>query len=140
MLKSIALKSIAMPATAVALAVAASFVFPLHSREAAAQSAPYLVNAVNLDIVPDQFDKFMEAAKENGAASTKDPGCREFNIMVAQNDPRHVFFFEVYDDAAALDAHRATDHFKKYQAVTKDMVAKRDVRQFSSIAMNMKGM
>jgi hypothetical protein len=42
--------------------------------------------------------------------------------------------------AAALEAHRATDHFKKHAATTKDMVAKRDVRQYSSIAMNMKGM
>src|SRR5580704_10562483 len=134
------LKTITMPATAVALAVAAWVLLPLHGREAAAQGAPYLVNAVNLDIVPEQFDKFMEVAKENGAASTKDPGCREFNIVVAQNDPHHIMFFEVYDNAAALDAHRATDHFKKFQAATKDMVAKRDVRQFLSVAMNMKGM
>ena len=42
--------------------------------------------------------------------------------------------------AAALDAHRATDHFKKYQTTTANMVAKRDVRGFSSVAMNMKGM
>ena len=33
-----------------------------------------------------------------------------------------------------------TDHFKKYAAATKDMVAKREARGFSSVAMNMKGM
>jgi quinol monooxygenase YgiN len=132
-------KSIIMPAAAIALAGGAWTLFPLRGHEAAAQSAPYLVNAVNLDIMPEQFDKFMEVAKENAAASTKDPGCREFNIVVAQNDPHHIMFFEVYDNAAALDAHRATDHFKKFQAATKDMVAKRDVRQFQSVAMNMKG-
>ena len=113
---------------------------PLRSDPAAAQSGPYLVNAVNLDIVPADFDKFIVAAKENGAASTKDPGCREFNILVADNDPHHVLFFEVYDNAAALKAHEATDHFKKFMTTTKDMVAKRQVRQFSSVAMNMKGM
>jgi quinol monooxygenase YgiN len=133
-------KSIIIPAAAIALTVGAWTLLPLRGHQAVAQSAPYLVNAVNLDIVPEQFDKFMEVAKENGAASTKDPGCREFNIVVAQNDPRHVMFFEVYDNAAALDAHRATDHFKKFQAATKDMVAKRDIRQFLSVAMNMKGM
>jgi quinol monooxygenase YgiN len=132
--------SIIMPAAATALAVAAWTLTSMRGQEAAAQPAPYLVNAINLDIVPEQFDKFMEVAKENAAASTKDPGCREFNIVVAQNDPHHIMFFEVYDNAAALDAHRATDHFKKFQAATKDMVAKRDVRQFLSVAMNMKGM
>src|SRR5580704_7112400 len=114
------LKTITMPATAVALAVAAWVLLPLHGREAAAQSGPYLVNAVNLDIIPEQFDKFMEAARENGAASVKDPGCREFNIVVAKNDPHHIMFFEVYESAAALDAHRATEHYMKFQAATKD--------------------
>jgi quinol monooxygenase YgiN len=133
-------KSIVAPAAVIAIAAGAWMLLPLRGQQAAAQSGPYIVNSINLDIAPEQFDKFMEAAKENAAASTKDPGCREFNVMVAQNDPHHVMFFEVYDNAAALDAHRATEHFKKFQAATKDMVAKRDVRQFLSVAMNMKGM
>lgn len=132
-------KSIVMPAAAIAVAAAAWMLLPLRGQEAAAQAGPYLVNAINLDIKPDQFDKFMAAAKENAAASVKDPGCREFNVLVANNDPHHVMFFEVYDNAAALDAHRQTDHYKKYQETTKDMVAKRDIRQLSSVAMNLKG-
>ena len=50
-----------------------------------------------------------------------------------------MLIFEVYDDAAAAQAHRETDHFKKYAATIKDMFVKRDVRPFSSVAMNMKG-
>jgi autoinducer 2-degrading protein len=79
------------------------------------------------------------AVKENGAASVKEPGCREFNISVSEKDPNHVFLFEVYDNAAALEAHRATDHFKKYAATVKEMVAKREIRVFSSVAFNSKG-
>jgi quinol monooxygenase YgiN len=37
---------------------------------------------------------------------------------------RDVFIFEAYDDASALDAHRLTDHFKKYAGTAKGMVAK----------------
>jgi autoinducer 2-degrading protein len=133
-------KSITMPVAAVAIAVGTWIFLPMRGHEAAAQAGPYIVNAINLDIAPDQFDKFMEAAKENAAASTKDPGCREFNIVVSKDDPHHIMFFEVYDNAAALDLHRATDHFKKYQAATKDMVTKRDAKQFLSVAMNMKGL
>jgi (4S)-4-hydroxy-5-phosphonooxypentane-2,3-dione isomerase len=133
-------KSIMMPVAAVAIAVGTWIFLPMRGHEAAAQAGSYIVNAINLDIAPDQFDKFMEAAKENAAASTKDPGCREFNIVVSKDDPHHIMFFEVYDNAAALDVHRATDHFKKYQAATKDMVTKRDAKQFLSVAMNMKGL
>jgi quinol monooxygenase YgiN len=46
--------------------------------------------------------------------------------------------FEAWDNAAALDAYRATDRFKKYQVTTANMVSKRDIRVFSSVAMNFK--
>jgi (4S)-4-hydroxy-5-phosphonooxypentane-2,3-dione isomerase len=98
--------------------------------------AGLLINAIDLDIVPAQFDAFMAAAKVNGAATPSDPGAHEFNIVVSQKDPHHVLFYEVYDNAAAVDAHRATEHFKTYQAATKDMVANRIANPLSSIAMN----
>ena len=133
-------KSLMLSAAAVTLTVAAWLLVPQRGHEAVAQSGPLFINLVELDIVPAELDKFMAAMKENGANAVKEPGCREFNISVSQKDPNHIMLFEVYDNAAALDAHRATDHFKKYQAATKDMVAKRDVKQFTSVAMNMKGM
>ena len=51
-----------------------------------------------------------------------------------------MLIFEVYNDTAAAQAHRETEHFKKYAAATKDMVVKREARPFSSVAMNIKGM
>ncbi|MGO8920653.1 MAG: putative quinol monooxygenase [Stellaceae bacterium] len=125
---------------AVALSVLACILVPVRSDEALAQSAPLYINAVDIDVVPGQIDNYLAALKENGVASVKEPGCREFNITVSQNDANHVFIFEVYDNAAALEAHRQTDHFKKYAATTKEMVAKRDPHPLSSVAMNLKGM
>ena len=100
---------------------------------------PLYINAVDIDVVPGQIENYLAALKENGAAAIQtEPGCREFNITISQTDPNHVFIFEVYDNAAALDAHRQTDHFKKYAATTKDMVAKREAHPLSSAAMNIK--
>jgi (4S)-4-hydroxy-5-phosphonooxypentane-2,3-dione isomerase len=98
------------------------------------------VNAVHVDIVQGQIDSYLAALQENGAASVHEPGCRDFIITVSQKDPNHVFIFEVYDDTAALEAHRQTDHFKKYAATTKDMVAKRDAHPLSLIHLKMKSM
>jgi quinol monooxygenase YgiN len=42
--------------------------------------------------------------------------------------------FEIWDNAAAFEAFLATDRFKKYQAATGNMIAKRDIRTFSSVA------
>jgi (4S)-4-hydroxy-5-phosphonooxypentane-2,3-dione isomerase len=130
------LKSVIFPATAITVSVAAFVMLPVRSHEAAAQSASLYVNAVDLDIVPADIDKFIAALKDNGAAAVKEPGCNEFNIAVSQKDPNHVFIFEVWDSAAALDTHRGTEHFKAFMGTTKDMVAKRDVRPMSSVAMN----
>jgi (4S)-4-hydroxy-5-phosphonooxypentane-2,3-dione isomerase len=131
------LKSAQICAGAVTLFAAVALLLPLPHRHAAAQSPGY-VNAVDLDIVPAEMDKYMAAIKENGAAAVKEPGCREFNITVLASNPNHVFLFEVYDDAAALEAHRQTEHFKKYAALTANMVAQRNVRALTPVAFNMK--
>jgi len=111
----------------------------LSVRDAAAQSGGFFVNAVYLEINPADMPKYMEAIKENGANAVKEPGCRTFNIHVSAKDPNHVFLYEVYDNAAALEAHRQTPHFKKYAEITKNMVTKRDVRPMTSVALNSKG-
>jgi quinol monooxygenase YgiN len=60
-------------------------------------------------------------------------------VLVLANRPNHVFLFEVYDNEAALAAHRETPHFKKYFSAAANMVADRNVRGMSVIAMNAKG-
>jgi autoinducer 2-degrading protein len=132
MLKSIRVSAAFAPAIVAALLLAPT-------GRAVAQSAGFFVNAVDLDIIPAEMDKFMAAIKENGAAAVKEPGCREFNIQVLASNPNHVFLFEVYDSAAALEAHRATDHFKTYAATTSPMIAKREVRAMTAVAFNSKG-
>jgi (4S)-4-hydroxy-5-phosphonooxypentane-2,3-dione isomerase len=100
---------------------------------------PHIV-VVEFDIVPAEIDKFITAIKELGAAAVNELGCRQFSIAISQKDTNHVLLFEVWDNAAALDAQFATDRFKKYQATTANMVAKRsDIRAFSPVAMNIKG-
>ena len=85
--------------------VGALLIVAFPGRYAVAQSATGYVNTVDLDIIPDQMPKFIELAKENGAASIQEPGCREFNILALESNPNHVFVYEVYDNEAALMAH-----------------------------------
>jgi autoinducer 2-degrading protein len=126
--------------TGAALALSAACILsPLRVKEAVAQSALPYINSVDIDVASSQIDNYLAALKENGAASVHEPGCRTFNIAVSQKDPNHVFVFEVYDNAAAFDAHLQTDHFKKYGATTKDMVAKRDPHPLSLVAAYAKG-
>lgn len=110
--------------------------FTLHPT--AAQQAPrsYLMDIVNLDIAPAQFDKFIAAARENAEASLKDEGCHEFNMGLSKDDPHHVLFVEVYDNADALNRHQQTEHYKRYMTATQDMVVRRETAQFMSVPMD----
>jgi quinol monooxygenase YgiN len=134
------LKSISMMLLAIALGVAAwLLLLPMRGEQATAQSGPLHILVVEYDIVPAEIDNYMTAIKELGAAAVKEPGCRQLSIAVSQKDANHVLLFEAWDNAAALDAFLATDRFKKYQVATANMIAKRDIRAFSLVAMNMKG-
>jgi quinol monooxygenase YgiN len=55
---------------------------------------PY-INAVELDIVPAEYEKFKAAILENAAASVKEPGCWQFDVLFEDGDPHHVFLYEV---------------------------------------------
>jgi (4S)-4-hydroxy-5-phosphonooxypentane-2,3-dione isomerase len=138
-MRKITLKPILIFAAAVVVLAGASLVAFLPSRDAAAQAGGVYINAVDLVVIPSEMPKFLEAIKENGANAVKEPGCREFNITVMANNPNHVFLCEVYDNEAALNTHRQTEHFKKYQAATANMIADRNVRAMSLIAFNSKG-
>ena len=131
------LKSISIAAATLAIS-AACFVLLPASQRVEAQSAGMYVNAVDLDILPAERDNFLAAIKENGAAAVTEPGCKRFDILNLSSDPNHFLLYEVYDNEAALKAHRETDHFKKFIAAAGKMVAKRDARPMSVVASNAK--
>ena len=128
------LKSLAMSSLAIALGLSA-WLLPMRGEQATAQSGPLHILVVEYDIVPGEIDKYLTAVKELAAASVKEAGFRQQYITISQNDPNHVLLFEAWDNAAAHAAHVATDRFKKYQATTGNMIAKRNIRTFSSVAM-----
>jgi (4S)-4-hydroxy-5-phosphonooxypentane-2,3-dione isomerase len=132
------LKSVWIAAAAIVLLAASAIVLPMPGQHVVAQSAGMFVNAVDLDIVPAEREKFLAAITENGMASVKEPGCRRFDILNLASDPNHFLLYEIYDNEAALKAHRETEHFKKYMAATAKMIAKRDARPMSVIASNAK--
>jgi autoinducer 2-degrading protein len=101
--------------------------------EALASRAATYINAVDLDLVPSERDKFLEAIAEDAEATRKEPGCLRFDVLVLANDPNHLFLYEVYESEAAFRAHRDSDYFKKYASTTANMVAKRVTRTMTAL-------
>jgi quinol monooxygenase YgiN len=81
---------------------------------------------VNIRIKPENVDRYMKQLGDNARAARKEPGCRQFEVLVDPKDKTKVVLFEVYDDEKAFEAHQATPHFKKYLADAVPLLASRE--------------
>ena len=54
-----------------------------------------------------------ELLRENAGASRAEPGCLEFSVYQAIDEPRAFLLYERYTDENAFQAHRRTDHFAR---------------------------
>lgn len=73
-----------------------------------------IVLVVRLTAQPGKRDEFLPHLQANAAGAKRDePGCQRFEIMLPKDDPDTLYLHEVYDDDAALAAHREAPHYKK---------------------------
>jgi quinol monooxygenase YgiN len=84
------------------------------------------VLAVMLRIKPENVERFMAQVLANGREARKEPGCRQFEVLVDAADRTKVMLFEVYDDEKAFEDHQQTPHFKKYLAEAVPLLASRE--------------
>ena len=89
------------------------------------------VLVVNIRIKPENVDRWIKMALENAREARKEPGCRQFEVLVDPKDRTKVLLFEIYDDEKAFEAHQATPHFKKYLAEAVPLLASRERQVFS---------
>ena len=88
---------------------------------------------VNIRIKPESVDAFMQRLKENASAARKEPGCRQFDVLVDPKDKTRVMLYEVYDDDQAFETHQQTPHFKKYFAEAVPLLASRERHLFTRV-------
>jgi autoinducer 2-degrading protein len=73
-------------------------------------------------------DRFRRLIAENARASVRDePGCRQFDVVIPQGAADRIVLYEIYDDAAAFDAHRKTSHFAAFDRDSAPFVAAKTV-------------
>lgn len=69
------------------------------------------------------LERFVAASVANASASvTTEEGCRRFDIFRDDADAATVGFNEIYDDAAATDAHENSAHFATWLSATDGML------------------
>ena len=72
---------------------------------------------VKVRVKPEERERFLKAIEVDALGSERDePGCLRFNVLQDRQDQNIYYFFEVYRDEAALEAHRAAPHYAVWRA------------------------
>jgi autoinducer 2-degrading protein len=119
---SIACNLLLWTASASAFVATHSKILPVHIRGGAtderqpsmlAASPPFAI-LVEVEVKPDRMDDFLAAMAVDVAGSRQEDGCLRFDLLRDNSNLHRFFFYEVYTDAAAVDVHKATPHFKAW--------------------------
>mgnify|MGYP000983961303 CR=1 FL=1 len=89
---------------------------------------------VEFQVKPESLARFNEMINVNASASVQtEPGCRQFDVTHAADDPCHVFLYEVYDDEAAFSAHMGMSHTKTFLDAAKAMITKQTATRLTRL-------
>lgn len=72
-----------------------------------------LIQSIHYTFAPDDADKAEAILRELRDASRKEDGVITFAVARSEENPNVFALWEEYRDKAALDAHIATEHFKR---------------------------
>ncbi len=76
---------------------------------------------VKTQVKPEYREQFIAASLGDAQGSVEnEPGCLRFDVIQDEEDPNVIYFYEVYRDQAALDAHVQYPHYVKWRDTVKD--------------------
>ena len=69
---------------------------------------------VTAKVKPEQRQRFLEIIEDDAICSERDePGCLRFNVLQDKANENTYYFYEVYRDEAAFQAHIQTPHLAR---------------------------
>lgn len=78
---------------------------------------------VNLKVKPGSVEAFRKAVLQHAKNSLeKEEACRRFDVCFDDDRPERIFLYEVYDDGAAFDLHRESDHYERFNEITSPLL------------------
>ncbi|SOD99333.1 putative quinol monooxygenase [Blastococcus haudaquaticus] len=78
---------------------------------------------VQMEVRPERREEFLAGMTANAEASVRDePGCLRFDVSAVTADPNRFFLYELYTDAAAFEAHKASPHFARWRTVAEQVL------------------
>jgi quinol monooxygenase YgiN len=72
-----------------------------------------IITSIKFTFAPQDGDAAESLLRELREASQKEPGVIQFEVGRGSDEPNIFALWEVYRDEAAVEAHRATEHFQR---------------------------
>ncbi|MFA7248283.1 MAG: putative quinol monooxygenase [Dehalococcoidia bacterium] len=89
---------------------------------------------VKARIHPEQRQRFLEGIEADALGSERDePGCARFNVLQDAQDENVYYFYEVYRDEAAIEAHRAAPHYAVWRSVADTLNGPIEITRTTSV-------
>jgi quinol monooxygenase YgiN len=74
------------------------------------------IHTAHLVVKPEFVERFKDRIALHARTSLRDePGCLAFRPHQDRADPTRFLMYEIYADEAAMEAHRASPHFKQFR-------------------------
>lgn len=71
-----------------------------------------LVQIVHIQVLPGRREAFIDVFRRNWQGTRNEPGNLRFDLLCDPGDENSFSVYEVFEDEAALDRHRATPHYR----------------------------
>jgi len=92
--------------------------------------------AVSVEVEEQHWAEVRRVLAELTECSRREPGCVTYLTQQSKENPRRFYIFERYRDPAALDVHRASEHFQRLASgrLYKLITGEKRVENFDVIA------
>jgi autoinducer 2-degrading protein len=78
---------------------------------------------VHVEVRPGRREEFLTGMAANAEASVRDePGCLRFDVSAVDGDENRFLLYELYRDAEAFAAHKASPHFARWRQIAEEVV------------------
>ncbi|MCZ2860077.1 putative quinol monooxygenase [Blastococcus sp. VKM Ac-2987] len=79
---------------------------------------------VQMEVQPGRREQFLAGMSANAEASVRDePGCLRFDVCSVEGDENRFVLYELYTDADAFAAHKASPHFAEWRTIAAQVLA-----------------
>ncbi|MDR3181929.1 MAG: antibiotic biosynthesis monooxygenase [Planctomycetaceae bacterium] len=78
---------------------------------------------VNVNVKAEFVEEFKAESLNNACNTVREPDNIRFDVLQNPDDPSKFVLYEVYKDAAGLDAHKQTAHYAHWKSAVEPWMA-----------------